>query len=105
MEKLYYSIGEVAVILGENTSLVRFWANKFPKFIKPGRNGKGNRMFTAADVECLKNIHFLVKVKGMTLDGAARHMAAGSGDMAMKVKVLEKLKAVREQLEEVRRSL
>lgn len=27
MKKLYYSIGEVAGILGENTSLVRFWTN------------------------------------------------------------------------------
>ena len=47
MEKLYYSIGEVAGILGESVSLVRFWSNSFPKFIKPKRNAKGNRQFTA----------------------------------------------------------
>ena len=33
MEKYLYTVGEVAGILGESTSLVRFWANEFPKFI------------------------------------------------------------------------
>ena len=45
MEKYLYTIGEVAEILGENTSLVRFWANEFPKFIKPQRNAKDPTKF------------------------------------------------------------
>ena len=53
---MYYSIGEVAEILGENTSLVRFWSNSFPAFIKPERNAKGNRKFTPEDLETLKQI-------------------------------------------------
>ena len=53
MEKLYYTIGEAAEILGESTSLVRFWSNSFPKYIKPKRNAKGNRLFTAEDMDCL----------------------------------------------------
>ena len=48
-EKLYYSIGEVAEILGESTSLVRFWSDSFPEFVRPERNKKGNRKFTPAD--------------------------------------------------------
>ena len=51
MEKLYYTIGEAADILGESTSLVRFWSNSFPKYIKPKRNAKGNRLFTAEDLD------------------------------------------------------
>ena len=35
MDKLYYTIGETAEILGESTSLVRFWSNSFPRYIKP----------------------------------------------------------------------
>ena len=54
LEKLYYTIGEVAEILGESTSLVRFWANSFPDFIKPARNKKGNRLFSAQDVSNFK---------------------------------------------------
>ena len=33
MDKLYYTIGETAEILGESTSLVRFWSNSFPSDI------------------------------------------------------------------------
>ena len=31
MEKLYYTISEVAKELGESVSLVRFWSNSFPR--------------------------------------------------------------------------
>ena len=61
MEKLFYSISEVSEILGESVSLVRFWSNSFPRHIKPRRNAKGNRMFTADDIEALKQIHLLKK--------------------------------------------
>ena len=44
MEKYLYTIGEVAEILGESVSLVRFWSNEFAKFIKPQRNARGNRL-------------------------------------------------------------
>ena len=51
MDKIFYSIGEVAEILGESVSLVRFWSNSFPAFIKPDRNAKGNRRFSPEDLE------------------------------------------------------
>lgn len=105
MEKLYYSISEVAEMLGENTSLVRFWSNSFPKFIKPYRNAKGNRMFKAEDIETLKQIHYLVKEKGYTLEGASKFMSDNRGDVDKSVKVLDSLKQIREQLAEVRNSL
>lgn len=105
MEKYLYTIGEVAVILGESTSLVRFWANEFPKFIKPHRNAKGNRLFTKEDVETFKHIHLLVKVEGLTLDGAAKRLRGEKKDIINKIKVLESLKAIRTQLEEIRKGL
>lgn len=105
MDKLYYTVGEVAEILGESTSAVRFWANSFPKFIKPRRNAKGNRMFTPTDVEAFKQIHLLVKENGMTLEGAAKKMAGEKGQIEDRVKVLESLKKMRGQLEEIKKSL
>ena len=71
MERLYYTISEVAQILGESVSLVRFWSNSFPKFVNPKRNAKGNRLYTKADLEALSQIHYLVKEQGLTLEGAA----------------------------------
>ena len=105
MDKLYYTIGEVSEILGESSSLVRFWTNSFSRYIKPKRNAKGNRLYTQEEIEVLKQIHLLVKVQGMTLDGAAKKMSSDKKAVDGKVKVLESLKSIREQLVEVRKSL
>jgi len=105
MDKILYTIGEVAEILGENTSLVRFWANSFPKFLKPQRNAKGNRLFTKDDVETLKQIHLLVKDQGMTLEGAEKKLSAQKKSIDERVKVLDSLKEIRAQLDEVRKTL
>ena len=105
MDKLYYTIGEVSEILGESSSLVRFWTNSFSRYLKPKRNAKGNRLYTQEEIEVLKQIHLLVKVQGMTLDGAAKKMSSDKKAVDGKVKVLESLKSVREQLVEVRKSL
>lgn len=100
-EKLYYTIGEVAEILEENTSLIRFWAGKFPEFIKPARNKKGNRLFTAKDMENFKVIHYLVKERGMTLEGAHKRMKDNIDGVDQRVEVIARLTAIKEKLQEV----
>lgn len=105
MEKLYYSIGEVAQMLGESTSCIRFWSNSFPNRIKPQRNAKGNRKFTPKDVEVLRQAQHLLKTKGMTIEGAAR-MLDGEDKINMdRVKALDTLKDIRRELVEIRNSL
>ena len=49
-------MGEVAEILGENVSAVRYWSNYFEQYVKPARNAKGNRLFHPEDVETLQDI-------------------------------------------------
>ena len=105
MEKYFYTVGEVAEIVGESTSLVRFWANEFPKFIRPQRNAKGNRLFSKDDVETFKHIHVLVKLEGLTLEGAAKRLAGERKNVINKTKVLESLKDIRKQLSEIRAEL
>ena len=105
MEKLYYSISETAEILGESSSLVRFWSNSFPKYIKPHRNAKGNRMYTLEDINTLKQIHYLVKTKGLTLEGAEKQLASSRSSIDKRVRALDSLKEIRSQLVEVRKSL
>lgn len=105
MEKYFYTIGEVAEILGKSTSLVRFWANEFPKYIKPQRNAKGNRLFSKEDVETFKHIHLLVKVEGLTLEGAAKRLKGDRKDVISKAKVLDSLKSIRSQLAEIREEI
>lgn len=105
MQKLFYSISEVAGILGESVSLVRFWTNSFSSLLQPRRTAKGNRQYTADDIETLRQIHYLVKVKGMTLEGAASQMSADRGSVDKRVKALDSLRRIREQLSEIKASL
>ncbi len=105
MEKIFYSIGEAAEIIGENVSLVRYWSDTFSKFLKPHRSGKGNRMYTVADLEVLKQIHHLVKVNRMTLDGAKKKMTEDRRSVESRVKAVDCLKAIRAQLDEIRKAL
>ena len=98
-------MGEVASLLGENTSAVRYWCNYFEKFIHPSRNAKGNRLLHPEDVETLKQIQFLVKNQGLTLEGVAQRLGEDRRPLENRVKALETLKGIREELEAVRKSL
>ena len=105
MEKLYYTIGEVAEILGEQVSLVRFWNNTYPKLFSAKRNAKGNRLYVKEDVETFRQLHYLVKEKGMKLEGAVKLLKEERAEVKAKVKVLDSRRSLRERLVEIRKSL
>jgi DNA-binding transcriptional MerR regulator len=71
--KRYYSIGEVAAMFKVNTSLIRFWESEFDT-IKPHKNGKGDRLFTADDVKNIQLIYNLLKEKKYTIEGAKDYL-------------------------------
>lgn len=73
LNKLYYSIGEVADLFEVNASLIRFWEKEF-SLLKPKKNNKGNRQFTVKDIANIEKIYILVKQRGFTLDGAKKAM-------------------------------
>lgn len=69
IERMYWSIGEVADDLGVNASLLRYWEKEFGT-LRPKRTNKGERLYTKDDIEHLRRIQHLVKEKGFTLQGA-----------------------------------
>ena len=104
-EKLYYSIGEVAELLGESTSLVRFWTDSFSNFVRPERNAKGDRKYTPKDIENLRIIHHLVKDKKMTLEGAAARMKGNKEGLDNRAEVVQRLKGIKEMLQDIAKSI
>ncbi len=98
-------MGETAEILGENVSAVRYWSNYFEQFVKPLRNAKGNRLFHPEDIDTLKQIQFLVKEQGLTLEGAAQRMKEDRRSVERRVKALDILKGIKSELEEARKAL
>jgi DNA-binding transcriptional MerR regulator len=103
--KICYTIGEVAELLGENTSLVRFWSDNFTDFIHPKRNNKGNRLFSPEDVEMFKKIHFLVKERNLTLEGARKLLGSNEEGADQRFEVIAKLKEIRSLLETVKNDI
>ena len=100
IEKIYYSIGEVAKSFNVNPSLIRFWEKEFD-IIKPKKNQKGNRFFTTEDIEQLKLIYFLVKEKGMTLKGAKQSLKKNKQKTIKNQELTDRLQKIRSILMEI----
>ncbi|MBN1416800.1 MAG: MerR family transcriptional regulator [Bacteroidales bacterium] len=104
VEKLYYSIGEVARMFNVNTSLIRFWEKEFD-IIKPKKNKKGNRFFTKQDIENFNLIFHLVKEKGLTLAGTKKKLRENRDDTTNNFEVIKTLTEIKNVLLEIKESL
>jgi DNA-binding transcriptional MerR regulator len=104
VEKLYYSIGEVAEMFNVNTSLIRYWEKEFD-VIKPKKNKKGNRYFTIDDIENFHIIYYLVKELGLTLKGAKKKIKENKEGTKNNFEVVKSLKEIKTLLLEIREDL
>lgn len=76
IEKRYWTIGEVKEMLGlERTCTIRFWLQYFGWEVH--RNRKGVRQFNAQDVERVKLLYYLLKIRKFTLEGAKMELQNG----------------------------
>lgn len=101
--KLYYSIGEVAEMLGVNTSMLRFWESEF-KEIRPSKNKRGTRSYTQQDIDLLRRIHYLTKECGLTLEGVRQQL---KNDKApdKNMQVVDTLKEIKKFLVQMKQNL
>jgi len=104
VEKLYYSIGEVAEMLDVPISTVRFWEGEF-EILKPMKNKKGNRLFTPGDIKNLRIIHHLVKEEGMTLAGTKKKLSEKWDETDHRFEVTESLEKIKLMLLDIRDSI
>mgnify|MGYP000442225844 CR=1 FL=1 len=103
-EKRYYKIGEVAKAFDVNVSLIRFWEKEF-EIIKPKKNAKGNRLFTADDVSNFKLIYNLVKERGFTLDGAKQKLKKNPETTINHHEIISRLETVKAELIKIKNQL
>jgi DNA-binding transcriptional MerR regulator len=92
-QKLYYSIGDVAAMFHENTSLIRYWENEF-SILKPKKNKKGDRFFRPEDIKNLKMIYHLLRERKYTIEGAKEFLKnnKAAGEKHEMIESLEKIK-------------
>jgi DNA-binding transcriptional MerR regulator len=95
IEKLYYSISEIADMFSVSQSLIRYWESEFD-VLNPRKNGKGNRMFTQKDIGNFRKIYDLVKEKGFTLEGARKKLKGGEEPENLEIgEIVKKLKEIK----------
>lgn len=101
LNKLYYTIGEVAEMFNVNHSLIRFWEKEFT-LIQPKKNKKGNRLFSPKDIENFNKIYQLVKIQGFTLEGAKKELKKKHDPVEPTVNsvesVISRLESIKSQL-------
>ena len=100
-EKLYYSIGEISQAFGVKPSLIRFWEKEF-EILTPKKNTKGTRKFTTQDIDKIELIHFLVKERGFTLEGAKKEIHSQNSSQHQ---IVRRLKSIRAELIRIRENL
>lgn len=101
IEKVYYTIGEVAELFEVNASLIRFWEKEFD-ILNPQKNKKGNRLFTPQDLNNLRIIYHLVKERGYTLQGAKDKLRQNKDDVVRNVEMIDSLNRIKEFLLELK---
>ena len=103
--KLYYSISEVAEMFGLNESTLRYWEQEFP-FLKPKTMGPSKvRQYSEKDIEQIKLIHNLVKVRGFKLAAAKKIISSNRDGADKTAEVLQRLTAVRDELMAMKKEL
>jgi DNA-binding transcriptional MerR regulator len=101
IEKKYFSIGEVASMFKVAPSLIRYWEGEFD-IIKPKKDKKGNRRFTKDDIEKIRYIYQLVKIKGYTLQGAQEVIRGDHQQVFDKASMVDRLHQIKRFLIEIR---
>ena len=102
--KLYYSIKEVAQMIGVRECTLRYWETEFPH-LKPKTTGQKVRQYTEKDIEQIKLIYNLVKVRGFKIAAARKMMNQNRSGADKSADVLDTLISVRDQLMELKKQI
>ena len=102
--KLYYSIKEVAEEVGVTESTIRYWEKEFP-FLRPKVGVNKVRQYSDKDIEQVKLIYSLIKVKGFKIAAARKYLSQNRTGAEKSSDVLDTLISVRDQLKELKKQL
>lgn len=102
--KLYYSIKEVAQMIGVRECTLRYWQTEFPH-LKPKIKGQKGRQYTDKDIEQIKLIYNLVKVRGFKIAAARKMINQNRSGADKSADVLDTLISVRDQLTEIKKQI
>ena len=102
--KKYYAIGEVAEMFDVTETLLRYWEKEFPT-IQPRKSGRNVRQYTQEDINEIRIIHNMVKVRGMKLAAARQAIAKNRRGENSTTELMGRLEAIRAELLSMKREL
>ena len=103
--KLYYSIKEVAEMFGLNESTLRYWESEFP-YLKPKTSGPNKvRQYSEKDIEQIRLIYNMVKVRGFKLAAARKMINANRDGSDRKAEIISRLIDIRSELQAIKQKL
>ncbi len=100
--KMFYSISEVAEKLSINESAIRFWEKEFPNIITPKKNAKGTRSFSRQDIKDIQLIHYMLKVRKFTIDGAKKMLSENKRKLDRNNEIYRRLMLIRDEIRSIR---
>lgn len=104
-KKLYYSIKEVASIICVSESTLRFWEKEFPH-VRPRTAGQSNvRQYTEKNIEDLKIIYNLIKVRGFKIAAAREYLKNNREGADKSSEVITLLQDTLSELKELKKHL
>ena len=103
--KLYYSISEVAKMFDVNESTLRYWEKEIPS-LRPKTCGPSmTRQYAEKDIELVKQIYNLVKVRGFKLNAARKILGSNPSGVDKTTEVLDRLIGIRNELQLIKKQL
>lgn len=102
--KKYYTIGEVAEMFDVTESLLRYWEKEFPS-IQPRKSNRNVRQYTEGDIDEIRVIHNMVKVRGMKLSAARKAIEKNRSRENTTTELMNHLQNIRAELVSLRKEL
>jgi DNA-binding transcriptional MerR regulator len=103
--KMFYSIREVATLLDEKESTLRYWQGEFPEVISPRRNERGVRFYSKKDLNDVHLIKYLIRDCGLTFDGVRKRLQSNKESAMKQARVVQHLKQIKVELKALKDAL
>ena len=95
--KMYYTIREVADMVGVPEHTLRFWEKEMPS-LNPKKTSGGTRQYTKQDIELVRLIHHLVKEQGLTIKAARERLKTSKQQVVNHQEIVARLRNIRTEL-------
>lgn len=102
--KLYFSIGEVATMLGVNVSAIKHWEREFPH-LRPRTTAGGTRQYTDKDIDAVRAVYHLIRERKVTTAGARAELKARQSDLELRENTIARLERMLSTLKDIQSRL